>query len=463
MNFWDSEIWVAIVQFGIIFSILLFSNALRRKVSFIRKSLLPTAVVGGIVMLILKFIPFVQDFIDKSFLEMITYHTLGLGFIALALKVRKKSEGSSMVIIDTGAITVSTYVLQGIVGLLITLFLSLSLMPDLFASAGLLLPLGFGQGPGQALNFGKIYQGMGFVGGTDFGLAIAGVGFLVACLGGVLILNIWRAQGKIKINTESGPRALVSPMEVDAPEEIPLTESIDKFTIQMAFVVFSYFLTYLILVGLTELTTFLGDFGENTIKPLLWGFNFLFGVLVATIVGTVLRKLKSSTIMTRQYPNNFMLNRIGGFMFDIMVIASIGAIEIKNIGHVIIPFLLICLIGGFVSFLYVNAICKHVYPSYRYQAFFSMFGMLTGTASTGMILLREVDPNFETPAATNLVLQNFPAIVFGFPLMLLLTFSPLGTLQSFITLGILALMFVGFNVLLLRRKIFKKMKGQEGV
>ena len=65
--------------------------------------------------------------------------------------------------------------------------------------------------------------------------------------------------------------------------------------------------------------------------------------------------------------------------------------------------------------------------------------------------------------AAGAVLQNFPAIVFGFPLMLLLTFSPLGTLQSFITLGILALMFVGFNVLLIRKKIFKKMKEQEGV
>ncbi len=31
-----------------------------------------------------------------------------------------------------------------------------------------------------------------------------------------------------------------------------------------------------------------------------------------------------------------------------------------------------------------------------------MFGMLTGTASRGMILLREIDPNYETPAANNL-------------------------------------------------------------
>lgn len=44
-----------------------------------------------------------------------------------------------------------------------------------------------------------------------------------------------------------------------------------------------------------------------------------------------------------------------------------------------------------------------------------MYGMLTGTASTGIILLREIDKDFKTPAADNLVYQNSPAIVFGFP------------------------------------------------
>ncbi|MBR3787822.1 MAG: sodium:glutamate symporter, partial [Firmicutes bacterium] len=53
-----------------------------------------------------------------------------------------------------------------------------------------------------------------------------------------------------------------------------------------------------------------------------------------------------------------------------------------------------------------------------------MYGMLTGTASTGVILLREIDANFDTPAADNLVYQTFPAIAFGFPMMLLATFAP---------------------------------------
>jgi ESS family glutamate:Na+ symporter len=84
-----------------------------------------------------------------------------------------------------------------------------------------------------------------------------------------------------------------------------------------------------------------------------------------------------------------------------------------------------------------------------------MYGMLTGTASTGIILLREVDGNFDTPAADNLVYQNFPAIVFGFPMLLLATLAPT---QPYLTLGIFVAFFAVMNVILFRSLIFKRKK-----
>ena len=113
------------------------------------------------------------------------------------------------------------------------------------------------------------------------------------------------------------------------------------------------------------------------------------------------------------------------------------------------------LIGGAVAtFFYVRACAKHLYPDYRYEGFFSMFGMLTGTASNGMILLREIDPKFETPAANNLVLQTIPAIVFGFPVLLLMGFGPQSMKSCLITLGILAAAFFIFALLIFRKKLF---------
>ncbi len=88
----------------------------------------------------------------------------------------------------------------------------------------------------------------------------------------------------------------------------------------------------------------------------------------------------------------------------------------------------------------------------------AMYGMLTGTASTGIILLREVDGDFITPVSENLVYQNFPAMVFGFPLMILATLAPK---EPILTLIILIGFFAVMNIILFRSKIFKRKARQK--
>ena len=100
--------------------------------------------------------------------------------------------------------------------------------------------------------------------------------------------------------------------------------------------------------------------------------------------------------------------------------------------------------------------CKKLFPSYRHEQFLAFFGMLTGTASTGMILLREIDGSYRTPASENLVYQSLPAIVFGFPLMFLAPWAAESNMTALIVLIIIGACFIVLNVLLFRRSIFKK-------
>ncbi|HPG44024.1 MAG TPA: hypothetical protein PLJ98_09485, partial [Acholeplasmataceae bacterium] len=85
------------------------------------------------------------------------------------------------------------------------------------------------------------------------------------------------------------------------------------------------------------------------------------------------------------------------------------------------------------------------------QGFAGMYGTMTGTVSTGIALLREVDPYFETPAATDLVTGTTTAIIFGFPILLLASFAPNGIVQSLITLGVLIALYVLFVFILLKK------------
>ena len=77
---------------------------------------------------------------------------MAVGFIALALKDRNKKKNKD--IANTGYAIVKTYMSHGILGLAISLILAKYFFPDMFPPMGMLLPLGFAQGPGQAVNIG---------------------------------------------------------------------------------------------------------------------------------------------------------------------------------------------------------------------------------------------------------------------------------------------------------------------
>lgn len=457
MDLSEYSIWKFLVQIGIIFISILVANTLRRKIKFIRNSLLPASVIAGIIIFILMFIPLINEFIDKSFMKALTYHSLGLGFIALAMKSGVKSKDKNkFAVLDTGITTVNGYLVQGIIGLGLTLVLSITIFKDLFYAAGLLLPMGYGQGTGQALNIGNVFATFGFTNGPSFGLAIAAIGFLVACLVGVIYLNILKRKGKLTLQEK---RIADNKLDTNiyAEDEAPLSESVDKLTIQFGFVIGIYIITYLLILGLSTLSVnYLGNFGVKTVKPLLWGFNFLFGSVVAIVVKIVVKKLREKKIMNHTYINSYMMNRISGLFFDVMIVAGIAAIDWQNLKGLLWPLLIICITGGIATFLYIKFIAKKIFPDYEYEMFFSMFGMLTGTASTGMILLREIDPNYETPAANNLVLQQVPAIAFGAPLLLLMSFAAESITNSLIVFGIMLAMFIVYNIIVFRKFIFKK-------
>ena len=458
MTFDRPEAWMWLVQFCILATALLLGNALRTQIPFLKKSLLPSALLGGLLLLIFKSIPGCEKLLNKNVMEIVTYHALGIGFVALALKNNKiESKSSPMKVVETGALTASTYVIQGIVGLLVTVPM-FYFGKRFFYASGLLLPMGYGQGPGQALNFGKIFtrwaavQGIDFP-GADFGLAIAATGFIVGSLMGVVYMNILRRRGEVA--TKKLSEAMVNKLkDFVGRNEIPDSESIDKLSVQICMVLFVYFLVYLFTNWIQGME--MGDFGTNTLKPMLWGFNFLLGTLFGIAFKWLLGRFKKAKIVHREYINNYMLNRISGFCFDIMIVAGTASISFEEFGKFVVPFILVCVLGAVATFFYLLYISKHLYPDYKYEGFFSMFGMLTGTASNGMILLREIDPKFETPAANNLVLQSLVAVVLGFPILLLMGYAPQSFKATLITFGILILFWAGLTLFLLRTKIFKK-------
>jgi ESS family glutamate:Na+ symporter len=138
-----------------------------------------------------------------------------------------------------------------------------------------------------------------------------------------------------------------------------------------------------------------------------------------------------------------------------MVVAGIAAIRLSALEQYWGIILIMGVVGLVSTYVYNYFVAKKLFPGYVQEQFLTMYGMLTGTASTGVILLREIDGDFKTPAADNMVYQNFPAIVFGFPLMLLATLAPR---KPVMTLLILIGFFLVMNLILFHSFLFRKKK-----
>ena len=453
-NFWDFEAWGGISLLATVLLGLIIANAMKKKIKFVRKSLIPTPVLGGIILLILTTVYEKitgQIFFNTNFyggnglgmLEILTYHCLALGFIASTLKRtedrftgRRKAE-----IFDTGVTTVSTYLIQGVLGMAITIGAGY-LIGEVFPASGIILPFGFGQGSGQALNYGNMYeQKYGFDGGRNFGLTIAALGFLAASLGGVVNLHLLKKKKGVTIGDEERDDPTE---EISTKNEIPMNGTIDKLTVQIAFIFGVYALSYAVMYTLGKLIP--------GMISVIYGFNFLLGVLMATLCRAVMNALRRRSIVVRRYTNNFLLTHISNFFFDIMIVSGIAAIRLKALAQYWWIIALLAIVGTFATYFYNLFIAKKLFPAYSDAQFLMMYGMLTGTASTGIMLLRELDPRYETPAAENLIYQNLPAIAFGFPMMLI---APTAPEHPELTLLLLAAFFVLMNIILFRRSIFK--------
>ena len=458
LNFWDFSAWGGLNLFAILLISLLAANLLKKLIPALKAALIPSSVLGGGILILVAGVYKLctgQVMFDTRFfggngtanLELITYHCLALGFIASAFKSSKgkMTKQRTVEIFNTGVTTVATYLLQAVLGMSISL-LAVLVVKDFFPAAGILLPFGYGQGTGQAMNYGGIFEAEnGFVGGKVFGLTIAALGFLSASIGGVVHLNVLRKKGLATAHSDKAEK--LEAEDIQKENEIPMQESIDKMTVQIALVTAAYMLAYFMMAGLGKLLP--------GMKATIFGFNFLLGVLSATLIRTLLNFANKKKIFRRAQVNDFLMTRTSNFFFDLMVVAGVAAIRLDELENYWGIILIMGVVGLISTYGYNLWVAKKLFPEYAQQQFLMMFGMLTGTASTGTILLREIDCEFQTPASDNMVYQNFPAIVFGFPLMLLATLAPK---KPYLTLIILVAFCSVMNIILFRSFIFRKKK-----
>jgi len=451
-----SAVWAFMVQLGLLLLFLMLGNILRRTVPLFRKCLIPSALLGGTLLLVANVISKQFDFVlvDNRLMQVITYHCLAIGFASMTLKTEKSTHKTNKAqVFEFGALQGGCYMLQAFVALGITLVLFLLTRYGkqvVSYICGLILPLAFGQGPGNAMtwdiNFTNIPAAQ-FSGNGSFGLSLASIGFVVASVLGVLYINIYKKRGGLHVRSARPTGEIVDQTNPDG-KEIPDNESVDKLTLQLGFVALAYALSF----GFMCLLGVLSDFTNS----IAWGFNFLWASLAAMLIKAVVKQLHKHNLMHRVYINNYQMDRISGFSFDLMIVAGVAAIEINDIRNYILPVVILSVVGAVITYIYIRQVSRECFKGFEHEMFLMSFGTLTGTASNGMILMKEVDPGLRTPTSSLYILSNFPAMVMIAPLLLLLGFAGKTPTNAVIACGIFFVLWFCYTVYLFRRRIFKK-------
>lgn len=140
---------------------------------------------------------------------------------------------------------------------------------------------------------------------------------------------------------------------------------------------------------------------------ILWGFFFFFGLGVALLVRWILTRCRLGHLT-----DSGIQRRITGWSVDYLIVATATAIQLTIVRAYLLPIGLIALANALATTLLV-VYCGRRLTSFSLERTAAIYGVVTGTVSCGLLLLRMVDPEFKTPVACELAVMN----VFALPVV----------------------------------------------
>ncbi|MGD9077926.1 MAG: sodium/glutamate symporter [Desulfobacterales bacterium] len=398
----------SMLVFGWMASMLLIGVLLRAKISFFQRFLFPSCLIGGLIGLILVNLKVIK--ITVSDLEMFAYHFFNISFISVGLTHsndhKNKSPRSKAFIRGPAWMALvqgSCFGLQAAVGGLLVILFGI-LGAELFPTFGFLAPLGFEEGPGQALSVGKVWEGFGFEQAATIGLTFAAIGYLFAFFVGVPLVNWGIRKGLSTYGEKALPRDFLTGIipgdkQTETAGKLTLhTGNVDSMAFQAALVGLVYLLTY----GFVK---YVGLLLPLDAAKIMWGFFFVFGLVFAICTRLLIQKLGAGHLIDAG-----IQRRITGWSIDFLIVATVMAIQVLVVWKFALPIFLISILNGVLTTVVVVYLGKRLWD-HNLERTAAVYGAVTGTVSCGLLLLRITDPDFKTPVAIEIAVMNVLSIV----------------------------------------------------
>ncbi len=445
--------WTLVVDLGVIGGALALATLIRARVRFFQKYLIPNALTAGFILLLFYNLAAPKLGLGTENLGSLVFHLLNISFISMSLK-EGSMKGAGRRIFSTAVSVVSHYAIQVAIGLGITALFIITIKPDLFLNFGFFLALGFGLGPGQSFAIGKAWEPSGFANAGNIGLIFAAIGYVWGCIGGVWLINLGRKRGWVDADTHvaieaKSMRTGVFGRNEKGPVGAHLrtdTEAIDSMSFHLLLVFAVYLIAYLVLKLVTwPLLTYMGSMGKQ-LSDTFWGISFVFAAVIGMFVKSLMKALKLEHLL-----DEGSFNRIAGGSVDFMLAAAVGAISIVVVSQFWLPIAVVAIVGGVVTTFTCLWMSSRLFDDHQFSRALMLYGNMTGTLSTGLALLRVVDPEFKTPVASDYVYSNGITFALAIPMILLINlpirwYTTGETIWLWITIAGFAL-YLGLSIL----------------
>lgn len=403
-----------ILAFSWVAVFLLVGMVLRAKVPFFRKHLIPACILGGVVGFAANSFGLFSWFgfgVQAKSFHAIIYHLFNLTWIFLGLQKPADNRNTGPTAVRRQFWTVGVMLsITSLCLVAVTLggLVLQSMGNSTPASMGILTVLGFANGPGQALTIAAIWENAveTLAGAKSFALAASSTGYLVSVILGIPILSYLAKRRNIPcvVSPTNAEQAGIYSAGAGPLSGRQTTHPTSLDT--MSFHVGLGFVLYMVVLAIYSLLD--GILPPGFMKT-AWGLFFVISMGVGIAARKILSTMGVDFVCCRD-----MMTRLNGFLVDFLACATFISIQIGSV----LLFLQTFAVSVVLVTIIITSACCIFYKNESFDAvqrFAVMYGTLTGTISTGMVLLRMVDPENKSSAPIELGIAAFlqtPYIMF---------------------------------------------------
>lgn len=374
--------------------LMLAGKVLRVKIKVLQDLYLPASLIGGVIGMILG--PSILGVIPLDMMSIwamfpgllinIVFACIFLGSPIPNGKETWKIAGPQI------AYSYIVYALQWIVGLALALFIIKPIWGT-DPQIGTIIQVGWTGGHGTAGGMIDIYKDLGFPDGADLGLTSATIGLILGIIFGIMLINIavrkgWTTIIKNSSQLKNADNSGIFKDEKVVAKSVLAVDSIEPFAFHACLIGASIIIGKYILMGIKLIA--------SVSMPL-----FPIVMIGGGIIQYILIKTKKDYLVNKQ-----SVNRLQGIALDFLVIAAVSSVNLTVILNYMMP-LLILMLGALALMLGVTC---YLAPKFFKDTWFERaiveFGSLTGVLAIGLLLLRIVDPDFESNAAKAVALER---------------------------------------------------------